>query len=181
MRFLSKLLKLSSSAKAIRSISPRKAIVAAGVAAGSLSGALLITTADFVTPHEGVYTKPYRDPVGVLTWCIGETEGKPKASYTVDECKAMLRAKLPRYYAEIQRCIKVPISDKQVIAFTSFSYNVGSGAFCKSTLLRKLNAGDARGACNELPRWNKAGGKAWKGLTRRRADEQKLCLEGIER
>jgi lysozyme len=72
----------------------------------------------------------------------------------------------------------VRVSQDTFDALVSFTYNVGAGAFRTSTLLKKLNAGDTVGACNQLPRWNKAGGKVLPGLTRRRAAEQALCLKG---
>ena len=50
----------------------------------------------------------------------------------------------------------------------------------KSTLLKKLNNGDRVGACNQLLRWDKAGGKKLRGLTLRRQSENKLCLEGVQ-
>ena len=59
-----------------------------------------------------------------------------------------------------------------------FTYNVGSGAFASSTLLKKLNAGDVPGACKELQRWTYAGGKQWKGLITRREIEREVCEWG---
>jgi lysozyme len=66
-----------------------------------------------------------------------------------------------------------------VAAYTSFTYNVGVGAFEKSTLLRKLNGGDRVAACNELPRWVYARGVKLPGLVNRRREEQALCLSGL--
>lgn len=151
--------------------------------AGGLTAATLAAAAAFITPWEGIRTLAYRDPIGVWTVCIGETEGvKPGDRYTVEHCTYMLIKKLPRYWGEIAACMGPELVSRQTeqrkVAFLSFAYNVGSGAFCRSTLLRKLRAGDVRGACNELLRWNKAGGNALRGLTRRREAERKLCLEG---
>jgi lysozyme len=153
--------------------------VAAGLTAGTLAAA-----AAFITPWEGVFTSAYRDPIGIWTVCIGETEGvKPGDRYTVAQCTDMLAKKLPRYWNEIAACMGDELIGRQTeqrkVAFLSFAYNVGSGAFCKSTLLLKLKAGDVRGACNELLRWDKAGGKVLRGLSRRREAERKLCLEGL--
>lgn len=66
------------------------------------------------------------------------------------------------------------------MALVSWSYNVGTGAACGSTLAKKANAGDWQGACNQLRRWDKAGGKPVKGLTNRRAAETKLCLNALK-
>jgi lysozyme len=64
----------------------------------------------------------------------------------------------------------------QFDALVSLMFNIGAGAFQKSTLLRKLNAGDTLGASLEILRWDKANNKVMPGLTRRRAAEQSLYL-----
>jgi len=131
---------------------------------------------------EGLRTVAYRDVVGVPTVCFGETRGVRMGDrYTVEECQAMLGDGLVEFEAGMRRCLKAPdsIPEKTYVAFLSFSYNVGTNAFCKSTLARLANAGNLRGACNQLPRWNKAGGRVIKGLVNRRADEQRICLAGL--
>lgn len=150
------------------------------IAAG-LTAATLTTCAAFVGDFEGLYTKAYLDPVGVPTVCFGETEGvKIGDRYTVRQCHEMLANKLPRYWSEVADCMGADLADAQPdtrkIAFTSFAYNVGSGGFCKSTLLRRLKAGDVRGACDEMLKWNRAGRIIFRGLERRRQAERKLCL-----
>jgi hypothetical protein len=70
----------------------------------------------------------------------------------------------------------VKVSDNEKIAYTSFAYNVGSGAFKKSTMLRRLNAGDHKGACDALLAYDHASGKQVRGLTRRRQAERQICL-----
>ncbi|TFU20914.1 lysozyme, partial [Proteus mirabilis] len=57
----------------------------------------------------------------------------------------------------------------------SFAFNVGTTTFARSTLLKKLNAGDRAGACEEIKRWVYAGGKVWRGLVSRREAESVLC------
>ena len=64
-------------------------------------------------------------------------------------------------------------------ALVSFTYNIGGQAFCSSTLVRKLNAGDTVGACNELSRWTRAKGIELPGLVKRRAAERAMCLQGL--
>ena len=131
---------------------------------------------------EGLRTVAYRDIVGIPTVCFGETRGvKMGDRYTVEECKAMLGNALVEFETGMRACLKNPdtLPDKVYVSFLSFSYNVGTGAFCRSTLVRKANAGDLTGACNELPKWNRAGGKVVRGLVNRRAEEQKICLEGV--
>ena len=145
----------------------------------TVAGSLAI---GLVGGYEGLRTHAYRDVVGVPTVCFGETRGvKMGDSYTVDECKVMLGDALIEFETGMRRCMVRPdsVPDKSYVAFLSFTYNVGVGAFCRSTLARKLNSGDLRGACNELPKWNRAGGRVIRGLTRRRAEERQLCLEGL--
>lgn len=129
---------------------------------------------------EGLRTYAYRDPVGIPTICFGETRGVQMGdTATVAECKTMLGDRLLEFSAGVDRCLTVRVPDKTYAAFVSFAYNVGVGAFCGSTLARKANAGDIRGACDQLPRWNRAGVLVLPGLTKRRAEERALCLEGL--
>jgi len=130
---------------------------------------------------EGCWTTAQVDTIGTghpLTWCHGETIGdaKPGERFTKAQCDAMLEARLPKYWGEIKPCIHVETSDNEKIAYTSFSYNLGSGAFCKSMIDRKLNAGDHKGACNAMMAYTHARGVVVKGLVNRRTEERKICL-----
>lgn len=152
--------------------------------AGAGIGAAILIAVPLVANFEGLWTTAKVDRIGTgqpVTWCYGETEGRVKAGekFTKQECDAQLAAKLPRYAAEIAPCIKVPVSDKTRAAFISFSYNVGTAGFCHSSAARRLNAGDAKGACDALLMWNRARGRVVRGLTNRRQAERRLCLEGI--
>lgn len=144
----------------------------------TVAGALAV---GFVGGKEGVSTKAYKDIVGVPTLCFGETRGvKMGDTATMDECKAMLGDALVEFEGNMRACLTSPdkIPDKPYVAFLSLSYNIGSRAFCGSTVARKANAGDLIGACNAMLAWNKAGGRVIKGLTLRRQEERKMCLEG---
>lgn len=127
---------------------------------------------------EGREYTPYRDVVGVLTVCDGHT-GKDiilGKRYSDTECDALLHQDLIPVFAAIDRIVKVPMSDFRKAALASFGYNVGITAMTNSTMVKKLNRGDTSGACDELRRWIKAGGKVWKGLVNRREVERELCL-----
>lgn len=129
---------------------------------------------------EGREYDPYFDVAGVLTVCDGHTgkgiiKGK---AYTDDECDALLQKDLIPVKRVVDGAVKVPIGEFTRAALYSFTYNVGNTAFLNSTLLRKLNAGDKQGACNELQRWIMAGGKKWQGLVNRREIEREICLMG---
>lgn len=152
---------------------------------GAIAGAaVMAAAAAFVAPWEGLYTTPYRDLVGVLTVCYGETEGvKATDRYTPVQCRDMLAKKLPRYYSEISACwgpeVEAKLTDNMRIAFTSGAYNFGSGAFCKSSMVTRLKLGDFKGACDALLLYNRAGGHVVRGLVNRRNAERKLCREGL--
>lgn len=146
----------------------------------AIAGGTMAIAAVLIPSLEGVEYKPYRDVVGVLTVCYGHTGSDiiPDKMYTEAECKAMLDKDLQPFARSVERSVKVPASEYQKAALISFSYNVGVKAFESSTLLKKLNAGDSRGACDEMRRWNKAGGKVWKGLINRREVEREICNWG---
>jgi len=108
---------------------------------------------------------------------FGTTEGV-KAGDTITPPKAVEKAfrDVTKFEGAIKKCVRVPLYQYEYDAYVSFAYNVGPTAFCSSTLVKKLNAGDYEGACNELSRWVYAGGKKLKGLENRREAERKLCL-----
>lgn len=143
--------------------------------------ALAAAAIALVGAWEGLRTVAYRDVVGIPTVCFGETRGVEMGDrYTVEECKAMLGDALVEFETGMRACLKAPdmIPAKSYVSFLSVSYNIGTRAFCNSTIARRANAGDIRGACNAIPAWNKAGGRVVKGLVNRRAEEQRICLEG---
>lgn len=147
-------------------------------AVGAVAG--LAITASFIGGWEGLETKAYRDVIGVWTVCYGETKGvQPGDEHTKAECDEMLGVELARYEAAIDKCLMAKVPTGAKIAFLSWAYNVGPGAACRSTLMRKANLGDLEGACNELPRWNRAGGRVIRGLTNRRMSERKMCLKAV--
>lgn len=150
----------------------------AGRSAGWLGAALVVVAA-----FEGLRTEAYRDVVGVPTICYGETQGvRMGDTATTAECQTMLAERVAEFDAGLTRCLPAlpTLPDRTRAALASWAYNVGLGNACKSTLVRRANAGDLAGACNELPRWNRAGGKVVRGLTRRRAEERAMCLAGLD-
>ncbi|MEL6491394.1 MAG: lysozyme [Cyanobacteria bacterium J06634_6] len=130
-----------------------------------------------IKSFEGLRLRAYRDAVGIWTIGYGTTRGvKPGMVISTDEAVKFLQEDLARFEKSINSAVKVPINDNQFSALASFTYNVGPGAFRSSTLLRLLNQGNIRGAADQFPRWDKAGGRALAGLTRRRNAERLLFL-----
>jgi len=117
---------------------------------------------------------------GTLTVGYGFTKNdipELREGYSMDKAKA--EQMLPdlvktKYGATVREKVKVPLTDQQYSALSSFAYNVGPTHFSSSTLVKKLNAGDYEGAASEFKKWNKAGGKELEGLSRRRAAEAAL-------
>lgn len=150
----------------------------AGLVAGSVAlfGLLLSS----VQLYEGRSLQAYQDIVGVWTICYGETLNVHKGdTATPEQCSGMLAKRLKEFETKLDRCMTGEVPGKSKVAFISWSYNVGIGAACSSTLVKKVNRGDVKGACDELLKWNKAGGRVVKGLVDRRAAERKTCLEGL--
>jgi lysozyme len=146
--------------------------------------AALALAAAIAIPAEGLRQAAYKDPIGVLTTCFGTT-GKDVVigkNYSIEECRALLDRDMNLALDYVDKCVPnlpVPV----LAAFADAVYNLGPRIACdtrNSTAARKLKAGDLKGACNELPRWDKVtlGGQffALPGLTKRRAKEQALCL-----
>ena len=146
------------------------------------SAALMAAAVALVGSWEGLRTVAYKDVVGIPTVCFGETRGvKMGDRYTVDECKAMLGDGLVEFEAGMRKCLKDPdrIPGKSYVSFLSLSYNIGTGAFCRSTVVKRANAGDIKGACDAILMWDRAGGRRIQGLANRRADERGICLQGV--
>lgn len=150
---------------------PRNKWLIGSVGAALIAGAAL---------WEGDRYTPYEDIVGVLTVCQGYTgpDIVRTKTYTPNECRTILKRELGEHGAAVLKCTNVPLSQNQYDAFTLFTYNVGGTAFCKSSLLKKLNSGDYVGACNGLLAWVYAGGKYVQGLYNRRKFERDICLKG---
>lgn len=137
----------------------------------------LFTAAAAVVGFEGYELIDYADPVGIPTACFGHTATAEIGKQRTDsECQSLLMIELAEYQGCVLSHSRPTLSTNQLAAFTSFTYNVGCSKFRSSTLLKKLNAGDVVGACNELPRWVYARGVKLNGLVRRREVERLLCL-----
>ena len=131
-----------------------------------------------VGAYEGLSLKAYPDIVGVPTICYGETKNvKLGQTATKEYCDSQLSARLIEFNQGVESCVTRPLRDNERIAFVSLSYNIGTSAFCKSTVVRRFNAGDKAGACDAILMWNRAGGKVVQGLTNRRKQEREICLK----
>lgn len=147
------------------------------LAALGLSAALVLAGTTLVAPWEGKENKAYKDVVGVWTQCYGDTHDVNRTRAKTDtECTDSLATQLVKHNEEMKRYVLVPMTDYQEAAFTSLVYNIGVGNWKNSTALKLLNKGLYKEACQQLPRWNKAGGQIYRGLTNRRLSEMEVCL-----
>lgn len=144
---------------------------------------------DLICEFEGFVDHWYPDPAlgwKVPTVCYGHTDaaGEPKYAatkahrFTPGEGRDILERDLAAVAAKVRASVKVELNDNQFGALVSLAFNIGNGAFGRSTLLKKLNKGDYEGAANEFGRWVNAGGKRLNGLVRRRAAEANLFRAG---
>ena len=124
---------------------------------------------------EGLVLKAYPDPgSGGDPWTIGygHTVGvTPGMVCTQAQADAWLSWDAANCARAIEKLVKVPLTQAQFDALVSLIFNIGEGAFARSTLLRRLNAGAYADVPAQFKRWDKAGGKVMKGLVRRRAAE----------
>jgi lysozyme len=143
-------------------------------------GALTLSASALVgiAVHEGYRGEAYRPvPGDVPTIGFGTTDGV-KPGDTIEPVQALVRklADVQRFEGALQQCVRVPLHQHEYDAFLSLAYNIGPGAFCGSTLVRRLNAGDYAGACAEILRWDRFHGEPLRGLTLRRQAENRQCL-----
>lgn len=141
---------------------------------------ILAIACDVIARFEGCELHAYLCPAGVWTIGYGTTriDDKPVTRLTPpitkDKAKQLLRADAYKFYLDILKAVEKELTANQYAALVSFVYNIGSGAFRRSTLLKKLNKGDISGASAQFPRWVKSQGKTLDGLVRRREAEREL-------
>ena len=139
---------------------------------------------NLIKKFEGLSLKPYLCSAGIPTIGWGNTFYENMKKVTLqDEAITEERADslfnflvTTNFVNVVNRLVIVDINQNQFDALVSFVYNLGSGNFEKSTLLKKVNQSDFIGASLEFEKWNRAGGKVLNGLTKRRLSEKELFL-----
>lgn len=139
---------------------------------------------NFIKGFEGKRLSAYQDSVGVWTIAYGTIKYpngvrvKKGDTCTESQAESYLKHDLITFENAINRLVKVKLTQNQFDALASFTYNLGETNLASSTLLKKLNAKDYKGAASEFIRWNKAGGKVLNGLTNRRQSETNIFNKG---
>ncbi len=144
------------------------------IASLTLSAATLVG----IAVHEGYRSDAYTPVAGdVPTIGFGTTENvKLGDKISVERALVRLLDDASKFEQAVKRCAPVPMYQYEFDAYVSLSYNIGAGAFCSSTLVKKLNSSDYVGACEQILRWDRFKGKPLTGLTKRRQQEYKQCL-----
>jgi len=128
---------------------------------------------------EGVRLVAYLDVAGIPTIGYGHTKNVEMDDViTLERAEALLREDLNEAELCVERQVYFGLAPHQFDALVSLVFNIGVNAFRRSTLLKKLDKMDILGAADEFLRWNKAGGKVSKGLTKRRKIERDVFLLG---
>ena len=148
----------------------RTHIAALVLSAASLTG---------IAVHEGYRDRAYIPVAGDRpTLGFGDAQGVKLGDKT-DPIRALIRLNQQAevFQKEMKQCIgDVPLHQHEWDAYVSLTFNIGSGAFCKSTLVKKLQQQDYVGACTQILRWDKFQGRPLAGLTKRRQEEYTKCI-----
>lgn len=131
-----------------------------------------------ILSHEGYSDRAIIPvPGDVPTIGFGTTAGVRMGDrITPPQAVARALADVSKFEGALRQCVTVPLHQHEYDAYVSLAYNIGPSAFCASTLVHKLNAGDYAGACWQILRWDKAGGRRLAGLANRRQAEYRQCM-----
>lgn len=153
------------------SVSPRQMVAGLVLSASALIG---------IANHEAFRSKAYDDGVGVQTIGFGTTAGVKKGdTITVERALIRLGNDVGSFEQEMKSCLgDVALYQHEWDAYVSLTYNIGTGGFCKSSIVKRLKQSppDYAGACKAILAWNKAGGKVLPGLVKRRHAEYRKCM-----
>lgn len=143
--------------------------------------ALVLSAASMVgiAVHEGYRDRAYIPVAGDRpTLGFGDAQDVKLGDKT-DPIRALIRLnqQSEMFQQQMKQCIgDVPLHQHEWDAYVSLTFNIGSGAFCKSTLVKKLQQQDYVGACTQILRWDRFNGVPLAGLTKRRQEEYTKCI-----
>lgn len=134
-----------------------------------------------ITDLEGCRLRPYQCSAGVWTSGIGHTAKViPARDISEKEAAVNLVADVLNVERRLAQCVPVEMPQPVYDAVVSFTFNVGSGAACASTLAWHLRQKAWKQACDQLPRWVYVDGVRNRGLENRRQRERDWCLKGVK-
>jgi len=122
--------------------------------------AIAKSTLSFITKEEGSRNKAYKDTKGLWTIGVGhlikaDEQHLITATLTDEQVEDLLRSDLKWCSDAVESSVKVPLTQSQFDALYSLCFNIGEGAFKKSTVVRRLNENDYKGAADAIEMWNK--------------------------
>jgi GH24 family phage-related lysozyme (muramidase) len=175
----------AAKAAADKAAAAKAATAQTAAADGSCAGGINTATVSLIKKFEGFVASPAPDPIGLPTVGFGhkcQSAGCAEVPFSFPLSQTTATSLLQTDVKQFVSCVNsavsnsVTLNDNQVGALTSFSFNVGCGNLKSSTFLKRVNAGEDPNtvAAQELPKFNKAGGKVLAGLTSRRAAEVAL-------
>lgn len=118
-------------------------LIGLAISEGYTDKAIIPTKGDVPTLGFGTTTRPDGSPVR-----MGDTTNP------VDALQRKARD-LQKFEGALKSCVHVPLSQAEYDVYVDHSYNIGSAAFCSSTIVRRLNAGDYAGACDGILMWRR--------------------------
>lgn len=135
-----------------------------------------------IAEFEGLRTKAYKCKAGVWTIGVGHTNGvNPGDIITEEKAMELFKKDIKVSVHNVNKLVKVKLEQYQFDMLVSFVFNFGAGAFADSTLLKKLNLGDFKGAVAEFPKWKYIKKVPDKGLLNRRMTEKKIFEKGYSK
>jgi len=133
-----------------------------------------------ICEFEGFRSEAYLDPVGIPTIGYGFIEGVSLGdTMTQYEAQQRMGRELQKYERAVMQACKIAPNQNQFDALVCFAFNVGAAGMAGSSVIKALNRGDNKAAARAFGLWDKAGGRVFAGLTRRRAAEAALFLEPV--
>lgn len=166
-------------AEALRNATPAQKGGLAAIVGTIAAGVLYVS----IPKDEGTVYVGYLDIVGIPTKCTGDIKNVVVGKrYTPEECRESLDRALIAHATPVMKCtpgLRKDGMDYQRAAAVSLAYNIGVNAYCRSTVDRRFDAGNVRGACDAFLAWRFAGGREIRGLKLRRERERVLCLKGV--
>ena len=141
--------------------------------------AIAQSTLDFITKEEGHKNRAYKDSKGLITIGVGhlikpDEQHLINATLTDEQVKDLLKSDLKWCSEAVESSVKVPLSQPQFDALYSLCFNIGETNFKKSTVVKKINENDLKGAADAILMWSKQ-----PELLPRRKRERALFLSGI--
>lgn len=131
----------------------------------------------FICENEGLRLQAYRDTGGVPTIGYGHTKGVRMGDViTKEQAVEFLKQDTAEAVTNVNKLVKIPITQDQFDALVDFVFNIGSTQFASSTLLKLLNSGDYVAASKQFARWKYDNGKEVAGLIARRKRTADLFL-----